>query len=131
MTTDSLLPTIVRADGAPRFGQDGFEIIGLAAPSRGCATVSAWRIAGEPGAASPVHRLTTDEAFVVLRGEVSVAVGDEILVARAGDAFSVPPAVDFQLRNAGDEPFEAVACMAAGGRAQVGEGAPFPPPWAV
>ena len=123
---------LIRADDAPRFGQDGFSMVGLAAPSRGCATVSAWRLAGEPGAASPVHRLTSDEVFVVLRGAVEFTVGDgEPVVARAGDAVAVPPGVDFHLANRGDEPFEAVACMAAGGQAQVGDGGPFTPPWAA
>jgi quercetin dioxygenase-like cupin family protein len=126
------MATLIRADDAPRFGQDGFSMVGLAAPSRGCATVSAWRLAGEPGAASPVHRLTSDEAFVVLRGAIEVHIGDDApLVARAGDAIAMPPGVDFRLATAGDEPFEAVACMAAGGQGQVGDGEPFTPPWAA
>jgi len=126
------MATLIRADDAPRFGQDGFDIVGLAAPSRGCAGVSAWRITAAPGAASPVHRLTTDEAFVVVRGTVEVAVsGRDPVVARAGDAVAVPPGVDFHLANRGDEPFEAVACMPAGGQAQVGDAAPFTPPWAA
>jgi quercetin dioxygenase-like cupin family protein len=124
--------TLIRADDAPRFGQDGFSMIGLAAPSRGCATVSAWRLAGEPGAASPVHRLTSDEVFVVLSGTLEVLVDDaEPVVARAGDAVTVPPGIDFRVTNGGAEPFEAVVCMAAGGQGQLGDGAPFTPPWAA
>jgi quercetin dioxygenase-like cupin family protein len=129
--TDYLAPAHIHADDAPRFGQDGFAMVGLAAPSRGCATVSAWRITAEPGAASPQHRLTSDEVFVVLRGEAVFEAGGDAVVARAGDAVSIPPGVDFHLANRGDVPFEVVACMAAGGQAQVGDGAPFTPPWAA
>jgi quercetin dioxygenase-like cupin family protein len=125
------MPTLITADDAPHFGQDGFAMVGLAAPSRGCATVSAWRLTAAPGAASPTHRLTKDEVFVVLRGEVTATIGGEQVAVRAGDALSVPPGIDFALANHGDEPFEAVACMAAGGQAQIGDGAPFTPPWAV
>src|SRR3954452_10593127 len=100
-------PTLIHADAAPTFGQDGFAMTGLAAPSRGCATVSTWRLTAAPGAASPVHRLTSDEVFVVLSGEVHVQVGDDALVARAGDALAVPPGVDFHIANRGSEPFEA------------------------
>jgi mannose-6-phosphate isomerase-like protein (cupin superfamily) len=126
------MATLIRADDAPRFGQDGFDITGLAAPSRGCATVSAWRITAAPGAASPPHRLTADEVFVVVRGEAEFRVeGRAPVLARAGDAVAVAPGLTFALANRGAAPFEAVACMAAGGQAQVGDEPPFTPPWAA
>jgi quercetin dioxygenase-like cupin family protein len=123
--------TLITADDAPRFGQDGFAMVGLAAPSRGCPTVSAWRLTAAPGAASPVHRLTSDEVFVAVAGELEATVDGRTLTLRAGDALAVPPGVDFSLANRGEEPFEAVACMAAGGQALIGDSAPFTPPWAA
>ncbi|HET6508307.1 MAG TPA: cupin domain-containing protein [Baekduia sp.] len=125
------MATLITADDAPRFGQDGFALTGLAAPSRGCATVSAWRVSAAPGATSPVHRLTSDEVFVVVAGALEANVGDRVLTARAGDALAIPPGVEFSLTNRGDEPAEAVACMAAGGQAAIGDGEPFTPPWAA
>jgi mannose-6-phosphate isomerase-like protein (cupin superfamily) len=122
---------LITADTAPRFGQDGFDMTGLSSPSRGCATVSTWRILAQPGAASPVHTLTKDEAFVVVRGELTATVDGEDVTVRAGDALSVPPGATFRVANRSAEPFEAIASMAAGGQAQVGDGAPFTPPWAV
>ena len=44
--------TLIPAADAPRFEADGFTLTGLAAPSRGCATVSAWRLTAAPGAQS-------------------------------------------------------------------------------
>jgi mannose-6-phosphate isomerase-like protein (cupin superfamily) len=123
--------THITADAAPRFGADGFAMTGLAAPSRGCATMSAWRITAEPGARSVTHRLTSDEVFVAVAGELTASIGGEQVVIRAGDSLSVPPGVDFSLANHGDAPFEAIACMAAGGQARVGDGEPFTPPWAA
>jgi quercetin dioxygenase-like cupin family protein len=123
--------THITADTAPRFGQDGFSMVGLAAPSRGCPTVSAWRITAAPGARSVTHRLTSDEVFVAVSGELTASVDGRELVVRAGESLSVPPGVDFSLANHGDAPFEAIACMAAGGQALVGDGAPFTPPWAA
>ncbi|WP_051222086.1 cupin domain-containing protein [Conexibacter woesei] len=121
----------ITAADAPRFGQDGFDMTGLAAPSRGCSTLSTWRIRAQPGAASPVHRLTSDEAFVVVRGELTATLDGQDVVVRAGDSLSVPPGVDFRIANRSAEPFEAIASMAAGGQATVGDGAPFTPPWAA
>jgi mannose-6-phosphate isomerase-like protein (cupin superfamily) len=125
------LSTHITADAAPRFAADGFAMIGLAAPSRGCATVSTWRLTAQPGAQSPRHQLTSDEVFVALTGELVATVDGTEVTVRAGDSLSVPPGVTFSLANRGAEPFEAVACMAAGGQALVGDAAPFTPPWAA
>jgi quercetin dioxygenase-like cupin family protein len=125
------MPTLITDADAPRFGQDGFAMVGSAAPSRGCPTVSAWRLTAAPGAVSPVHRLTSDEVFVALRGALEATVGGAVVTVRAGETLTVPPGVEFSLANRGDEPFEAVACMAAGGQALIGDGEPFTPPWAA
>jgi len=123
--------TIIRAQDAPRFGADGVRVTGLASPSRGCASISAWRVVLEPGAASPKHTLTTDEAFVALRGSARVDLDGQAHDLGAGDCLVVAPDRPFRIRNEGGEPFEAVCCMAAGGQAVVaGQGA-FVPPWAA
>ena len=83
--------TIIREQDAPRFGQDGVEVTGLASPSRGCDTVSAWRVLLAPGAASPEHTLTSDEASsrcAAARGWSSRARPSEL---RAGDCLVVAP----------------------------------------
>ena len=123
--------SIIRNQDAPRFGEDGVSVTGLASPSRGCATVSAWRVVLAPGAGSPEHSLTSDEAFVALRGRARVELDGERHELGAGDCLVVAPERPFRIANDGPEPFEAVCCMAAGGQAVVaGQGA-FPPPWAV
>jgi mannose-6-phosphate isomerase-like protein (cupin superfamily) len=123
--------SIIRDEDAPRFGEGGVTVTGLASPSRGCATVSAWRVMLTPGAGSPEHTLTSDEAFVALRGRARVELDGERHELAAGDCLVVAPERAFSIRNDGPEPFEAVCCMAAGGQAVVaGQGA-FPPPWAV
>jgi mannose-6-phosphate isomerase-like protein (cupin superfamily) len=123
--------TIIREQDAPRFGQDGVEVTGLAAPSRGCESVSAWRVVLRPGAGSPEHSLTSDEAFVALRGAARVELEGEAHELSAGDCLVVAPGRRFRISNEGAEPFEAVCCMAAGGEAVVeGQGA-FVPPWAA
>jgi mannose-6-phosphate isomerase-like protein (cupin superfamily) len=46
-------------------------------------------------------------------------------------AICVPPHSPFHLANEGEEPFEAICCMAATGQGQIGDGEPFTPPWAA
>ena len=123
--------TIIREQDAPRFGQDGVEVTGLASPSRGCDSVSAWRVLLAPGAGSPEHMLTSDEAFVALRGSARAELEGEVQDLRAGDCLVVAPQRRFAIRNDGREPFEAVCCMAAGGKAVVDGQGSFVPPWAA
>jgi mannose-6-phosphate isomerase-like protein (cupin superfamily) len=123
--------TIIKDHDAPRFADDGVSVIGLASPSRGCRTVSAWRVVLDPGSASPDHTLTSDEAFVALRGRARVTLDGAEHDLHAGDCLVVAPDREFAIRNDGPEPFEAVCCMAAGGRAVVAGQDAFVPPWAA
>ena len=122
---------IIKEHDAPRFGEDGVSVIGLASPSRGCRSVSAWRVVLDPGASSPEHTLTSDEAFVALRGAARVRLDGAEHDLRAGDCLVVEPAREFAIQNDGPEPFEAVCCMAAGGKAVVAGQDAFVPPWAA
>ena len=122
--------TIIRGDTAPRFGDDGTEITGYASPTRGSERVSAWKVRLEPGAASPIHRLTEGEAFIALAGRGTFEFADRVHEIGAGDAICVPPELPFRLANAAQEPFEAICCMVAEGKGQIGDGEPFTPPWA-
>src|SRR3954468_5977972 len=116
--------TIIKDHDAPRFDADGVTVTGLASPSRGCATVSAWRVVLAPGATSPEHALTSDEAFVALRGRARVTLDGAAPAPGAGHCLVFAPERSFSIRNDGEEPFEAICCMAAGGRAVVeGSGA--------
>ena len=123
--------TIIRSDDAPRFGDEGTEITGYASPTRGSEKVAAWKVRLHPGAASPVHRLTEGEAFIALAGRGTFELGERVHEIGPGDAICVPPGVGFRLANGSHEPFEAICCMTADGKGQIGEGEPFTPPWAM
>ena len=123
--------TLIRREDAPRFVHEGTEVRGFSSPSRGSASISAWRVTLAPGAVSPLHELTLDEAFLALRGVATVELAGETFELREGDGLSVPPRTAFRIRNGGTEPFEAVACMSAEGQARVGGEPPFTPPWAL
>ena len=122
--------TIIRGADAPRFGQDGTHITGYGSPARGSRSVAAWQVALDPGVSSPEHRLTHDEVFIVLSGEATFEVEGRRHQVGGGDAICVPPDISFRLCNAGAERFTAICCMAAGGQARIGNGEPFPIPWA-
>lgn len=123
------MPVITDAQ-APRFDVGGTHAVGLASPSRGAQSTSAWRVRLDPGTVSPEHTLDAEEVFVVLAGAATATLDGANNDVRGGDALIVPPGVPFALANRGDEPFEAVVCMPVGGTA-TWDGQTAVPPWAA
>jgi quercetin dioxygenase-like cupin family protein len=121
--------TFIPSELAPTFEQAGTFVVGLASPSRGSREIAAWRLRLAPGSASPDHELTREEVFVALAGEAVATLDGLRHELRAGDALVVHPGQPFRLAVEAHEPFEAVVCMPAGGKAMV-DGKVFSPPWA-
>ncbi len=122
---------IIRSEDAPTFTQGGTTATGYASPSRGTPNVSVWRIALQPGEASPRHTLSHEEVFLVLEGEATATIAGDDEIAAAGDCLIVPAGKPFVLR-AGDDGLAAVCAMAAGGQATIlPDGPTITPPWAA
>jgi quercetin dioxygenase-like cupin family protein len=121
---------VITHEQAPRFDIGGTHVVGLAAPSRGARETCAWRLTLAPGASSPDHSLDREEVFVALAGQARATLDGTSYDVRAGDSLIVPSGVPFTIATAGDEPFEAVACLPVGGLATV-DGRAAAPPWAV
>jgi quercetin dioxygenase-like cupin family protein len=120
---------IIRHDDAPRFEQGGTTVLGYAAPSRGAADLSLWRMTLAAGESSPVHVLSRQEIFLALEGGATASLdGSESRLA-PGDCLLVPPGRRFVL-TAGDAGFGAVCAMATGGTATIEpDGPTVVPPW--
>src|SRR4051794_13880464 len=72
--------------------------------------------------------LTSDEAFVALRGAARGTLAGDEHELRAGDCLVVSPDRQLAIRNDGPEAFEAGRCRARGGKAApAGQGALAPP----
>ena len=125
-----MIETVIRGSEAPQFGQDGTQVIGYASPTRGSEPVSAWKVSLDPGAASPRHELTHGEVFIVLDGSARFDIEGRPHELGAGDPICVPPKTWFEVSNDGPKRVSAICCMAAGGQARIGDGDPFPIPWA-
>jgi mannose-6-phosphate isomerase-like protein (cupin superfamily) len=125
-----MIETVIRGTEAPQFAQEGTHVIGYASPARGSEAVSAWKVALDPGAASPRHELTHGEVFIVLGGHARFDIEDRAHDLGVGDAICVPAKTWFAVSNHGTERFSAICCMAAGGQARIDGGDPFPIPWA-
>jgi len=122
---------IIQHEQAPVFAAGDTSVIGYAAPSRGAAQVSLWRLDLAPGSTSPLHYMDCEEVFLGLQGTVLATVDGCERELGAGDCLIVPAGTPFTFQVQGPDPFAAVACIPAGGEATlVDSGVTFAPPWA-
>src|SRR5579859_3869111 len=126
---------IVRASEAPRYDlPGGTHFFGLLAPSRGSTELCTWRLELEPGVGdhnSPAHQLDHEEAFMVLEGELGIAIDGEWFTLQPGDAISVPARSPLQVINPGSEVTKVFVCIRSGFRAKMMDtGEEIMPPWA-
>ncbi len=127
-----LMPmNIIQSKAAPPYAAGGTTITGYAAPSRGATEVSLWLIKLAPGASSPLHEMDVEEVFLAVSGEAATVVDGIESTISAGDCLILPARTPFTLTAGSEQPFQAVACMTAGGKATLLPGGEtFLPPWA-
>jgi quercetin dioxygenase-like cupin family protein len=103
---------------------------GLAAPSRGSAELSTWRVRMAPETAGPEHSLDREQVWTLTGGSIEVTAGDRTETVVAGQTVVVPAGVTRRIRTTG-ESAEALVAMRADGRASVpGSEESQPLPWA-
>lgn len=84
---------VVAGAGAPQFalGPSGSSVQLLLNPATGSRDLSMNVLSLKPGATVPPHQHPhSDEAVYIQTGSVRMMIGDEILIARAGDAVYIP-----------------------------------------
>jgi quercetin dioxygenase-like cupin family protein len=122
---------VIRSGDAPVFDAAGTTVTAYAAPSRGSAELSVWRLELEPGSTSPLHHMDREEVFLGLEGRVIATVDGREQELGAGDCLILPPGSAFTFHVPDDTPFRGVACLPAGALATLAaDGSTFAPPWA-
>ena len=123
--------TVIAAESAPRHQLPGTLFISLATPSRGTADTAVWQVPIAPGTpATPPHRVTREEVFVVLAGTAAIEIDGTTETATAGDAIVISPDTDFSLSNAGTDGLRMLCCLPVGGQVWTADAGTFTPPWA-
>jgi mannose-6-phosphate isomerase-like protein (cupin superfamily) len=123
---------IIKHSDAPIFDAPDVRFTGYAAPSRGARQLSTCCVELAAGSESPLHRLDCEEVFLGLEGRVVATVDGSESAVGAGDCLIVPAETPFTFRVDDGQPFRALVCMPAGGRAtMIADGTTIDPPWAV
>lgn len=106
------------------------SVAALAAPSQGSTELCNWRLRMDAGSSGPVHTIDREQLWTVLSGTLEFAVDEAITRVGPGET-AILPAFQVRRATAGDEPVDAVVCMAAGGQARVpGSDDAIALPWA-
>ena len=122
---------VITAATAPIFAHAELQVTGLAAPSRGAVTTCVWKVVLPAGAPGTPHSMDREEIFIALAGRARATVGAEAHTLEPGDTLIVPAGETFALANPGSAPFEALAVLPVGGKAELPGMAPFSPPWTL
>ena len=132
MLTYSTPMNLITAADAAIFDIPDTHVIAYAAPSRGSTELCLWRIDIAPASTSPLHHMDCEEVFLCLDGHAVVMTSAGERPLQSGDCLVLPAGTDFSFRVVGDEPFRALACIRAGGKATMAaSGDTFVPPWAA
>lgn len=123
---------VLKKDEAPEFAVPGFNFVGHTAPSRGAKEIVSWRVEVMPGAQGGTHKLSNEEVFHILAGELRFLANGEATAAGEGDSVIVPAGTYFKVSNASEtEKALMIACMPVGTVATMEDGKVVgTPPWA-
>lgn len=99
------------------------------APAMGSEELCAWRLEVSPGTAGLPHRISREEVFLVLSGEITMTLDAERTVLRAGDVAFAGKGSEISVDNHGDETATVWVTTSVGLQATTAEGATISPPW--
>lgn len=102
---------VIDNTGLPRAQLPGIDHQTLAGSANGLRRLSVWRQTIAAGAASPPHRHACEEVVVVGSGYGELHIDGRVYPFGADNTLVIPPNVDHQIINAGDEPMHLVAVL--------------------
>ena len=122
---------VIENEMLPEATLPGIEHKTLAGAAQGLAHLSVWRQAIAPGGATPPHRHDCEEVILVEAGRGQHVSGGTARAFGPDTTLVIPPNVDQQIVNAGDEPLRTTAVFAMTPvEVFLTDGQPLPLPWA-
>jgi mannose-6-phosphate isomerase-like protein (cupin superfamily) len=94
--------------------KDGSEIRELLAHRNSCIVKQSLAEARLPVGASttPHYHPLTEEIYYILKGKGRMRIGDETSSVGPGDAIAIPPGLEHEITNTGDETLVFLCCCA-------------------
>jgi quercetin dioxygenase-like cupin family protein len=120
---------IRRRDDAVAHRLHGAVFHSYVSPSAGSAELCAWRLEIAGGTGGARHRVSREEVFLLLSGQVRVHLDGVAEELTPGDVLRVPVGVEFGVDNESAEPAAAWVTTSVGLEAVMADGSVVSPPW--
>lgn len=120
---------IRRRDDAVVHRLHGSVFHSYVSPSTGSAELCAWRLEIAGGTGGVRHRVSREEVFLLLSGQVRVHLDGVAEELGPGDVLRVPVGVEFGVDNESAEPAAAWVTTSVGLEAAMPDGTMISPPW--
>lgn len=104
-------PTVIPHENLKQYVFNGNFLTGLATPKLGAKEFEVWRTSMAVGSSTPPHKHETEEIFVYLRGKGKAVIDGQEYDFEAPCTLILPPNVEHQLFNTGDEPTDAIVIL--------------------
>ena len=108
--------TVVDHDDVKIFENNGNKLRGIATLGTGAEQFEVWRSNVAVGSSTPLHRHSSEEVFVFLRGKGRAKIGDEIIDFEAPCTLVAPKDVPHQYWNTGDVETDAIVIIGIGSK---------------
>lgn len=122
-------PIVINHYDLPSFQNNGNILMGVALASMGVETHEVWKSSIAPGNYTPQHQHEVEEITIFFKGKGKVIIGEEEFTFEAPCTLILPPFIDHQIFNTGDEPTEHIAIMQIQSKITNSEGEEMNLPW--
>ena len=120
---------IIRERDAVQHRLHGSTFHSFAAPARGSRELCAWRLEVAGGTEGIAHRVSREEVFVLLTGELVVTLDGVTATIAPGEVVLVPAGAQFKVDNASGAIATAWVTTSVGLEATMPDGSLISPPW--
>jgi quercetin dioxygenase-like cupin family protein len=120
---------IVRSRDAVVHHLHGATFTSYVAPATGSTELCAWRLEVAAGTAGVAHRVSREEVFLLLAGDLTVTLDGESAPLAAGDAVLVPAGARLRIDNDAQAAATAWVTTSVGLEAELPDGSRISPPW--
>jgi mannose-6-phosphate isomerase-like protein (cupin superfamily) len=120
---------VIREKDAVRHELHGSVFQSFAAPASGSRELCAWRLEVAGGTAGVAHRVSREEVFLVLTGEVIVTLEGVPATLASGEIALVPAGAEVKLDNPGAATAAVWVTTSVGVQATMPDGTTVAPPW--
>lgn len=122
------MPVVRQAD-AVEHRLHGAVFHSFAAPASGSRELCAWRLEVAAGSQGVAHRVTREEVFLLLTGELTITLDGVTSTLRPGEVALIPAGSELKVDGPATGPASAWVTTSVGLEATMPDGSRISPPW--